>query len=262
VVERLYTVRQTAELLGTTPEEVRGWIEAGRLPAEEAAGSLLVSERGLVRFLAACGIDLGAILKKIEAEWAEEDEADRSAWAEAPPGATPAAKDQRPASPPPPAFAPPTASAPQAPPPTPTTSVNAAAAPAAASCAESSGPIIETPLGTDAASRLAEAILRDALARGAEAVYLEPVPGSLTLKLVVGGRVREKPRFASRLPKGLGPRLLERLRAMARTESEADAPAADFTVRLNGRPHRFLLADRPTEAGTGLAIYPVPEAPP
>jgi type II secretory ATPase GspE/PulE/Tfp pilus assembly ATPase PilB-like protein len=110
--------------------------------------------------------------------------------------------------------------------------------------------------GSDAAARLAQAILRDAIDRGAEAIYLEPIPRGLTLKLRVGGRVREKPRFASRLPKGLGPLLLQRLRTMARLAGSPGLVAV-FAVRLNGRPQRFRLEQCPMPHGQGLVIYPV-----
>jgi len=202
MAERLYSLQQTANLLGTSPGEVREWIDLGRLPAEQMAGAVWVSERGLVRFLTDRGIDLSAVLGE-----ALEPEA-----------------------------------------------VQAPAPPAEADA--------ETPARAggrgrgDAVSRLVEAILHDALRRGAEAVFLDPVPGSLTLRLRVGGRVREKPRFASHLPKGLGPLLVSRLRAMARM-AEATGRDAAFSVYVNGRPRPFRLEDRATPQGPGLAIYPL-----
>jgi len=180
VAERLYSVDQAAALLGTSPREIRRWIDVGHLPAEQLAGDVRVSERGLVRFITARGIDLGKVLS---AALPREPEA-------------------------------------------------------------------------DAVARLAEAVLADAVRRGADAILLEPVANGLTLKLRVGGRVREKPRFASHLPAGLGPRLLARFRAMAQSDGPAGRPAR-FSVRLNGNPHTFRLEGSDEPHGPGLAIYPV-----
>ena len=212
MAERLYSLQQTADLLGTSPAEVRRWIVLGRLPAEQMAGTVWVSERGLVGFLTARGIDLSAILgEAIEPE----------------------------------------------PPSAPSAGADASSAPPADADAASDPPIRpREPDRRDAASRLAEAILHDALRRGADAIFLDPVPGSLTLRLRVNGRVREKPRFASHLPRGLGPLLLSRLRAMAHMAEAAGRDAA-FSVYMDGRPRPFRLEDRPTPHGPGLAAYPL-----
>jgi len=192
MAERLYSVQQTADLLGTSAAEVRHWIDLGRLPVEQAAGEVRVSERGLVRFLTDRGIDLGELLSATLRPPAEAD------------GAAPEGEAAR----------------------------------------------------RDVVSRLAEAILHDALHRGADAIYLEPVPGSLTLKLRVADRVREKPRFASRLPRGLGPLLLARLRAMGHL-AESGGHDAAFSVHLDGQARAFRMEDQPTSDGPGLAIYPL-----
>jgi len=195
MAERLYSIAQTADLLGIPAAEVRRFIQAGALETERVAGDDRVSERGLVRFLSAQGIDLGRILR---AALAEEDEGPASA----PASATGSAERR------------------------------------------------------DAAAQLADAILRDAVARGADAVFLEPAGEGLTLKLRVAGRVREKPRFAAHLPRGLGPRLLARFRAMAGGLPEGAASAA-FEVTLGGRRRAFGLEVRRTAGGEGLAIFPV-----
>lgn len=213
MAERLYSLQQTADLLGTSVTQVRGWIASSRLPAEQAAGRIWISERGLVQFLTDRGIDLSAILEGA-------GHADR----------------------PPPRDAPPAQ---------PSTAADADAAGTDAASTGRRG----FPCG-DAVSRLAEAILHDALRRGADAIYLEPVPGSLTLKLRVGDRLREKPRFASRLPQGLGPRLLARFRAMGHL-AESGGHEAAFSVPVGGRAQAFRIEESPTADGPGLAIYPV-----
>jgi type II secretory ATPase GspE/PulE/Tfp pilus assembly ATPase PilB-like protein len=219
MAERLYNLPQTADLLGTSVHEVRRWIASGRLPAEQAAGEVCVSERGLVRFLTDRGIDLGELLCAV--------------------------------------MEPPTAAQAS----TTTAAPESAEADAARADAEAPPPEDE-PEGEASAprrnvvSRLAEAILHDALRRGADAIYLDPVPGSLTLRLRVGGRVREKPRFASRLPRGLGPLLLARFRAMGHL-AESGGHEAAFSVHVGGRAQAFRIEASPTPDGPGLAMYPV-----
>ncbi|MFO8014813.1 MAG: hypothetical protein R6X20_16075 [Phycisphaerae bacterium] len=217
MAERLYTLPQTAALLGASVTQVRRWIGSGRLPAEQAAGEVCVSERGLVRFLTDRGIDLGELLCAVVE----------------PPAAETATR-------PPEAHA------------------EAAAAPQEGEAApHEREPGGEAPSSRrDVVSRLAEAILHDALRRGADAIYLEPVPGSLTLRLRVAGRVREKPRFASRLPRGLGPLLLARFRAMGHL-AESGGHEAAFSVHVSGRAKAFRIEESSTPHGPGLAIYPV-----
>jgi len=216
MAERLYSVQQTADLLGTSVTEVRQWVDLGRLPAEQMAGAVWVSEHGLVRFLTDRGIDLGQILGAALRPSAPA--ASRPADAATPTRQTPPTREPDPA--------------------------------------DAGRPAEPAPARGDAASRLAEAILHDALRRGADAIFLEPVPGSLTLKLRAGGRVREKPRFASRLPTGLGPLLLARFRLMAHMADIAGRDAA-FSVHVAGQPRPFRIEDRPGPHGPGLAIYPV-----
>jgi len=112
------------------------------------------------------------------------------------------------------------------------------------------------PPGRAPATRLAEAILADAIRRGADAIRLEPVGAGLTLKLRVDGQLREKPRFASRLPAGLGPRLLARFREMARNDTTVDAENR-FTIRLEGRAYTFRLEEEEMPDGPGLVVIPV-----
>jgi excisionase family DNA binding protein len=215
MAERLYSLQQTADLLGASVTQVRRWIDSGRLPAEQTAGEVRVSERGLVRFLTDRGIDLGELLAA--------------------------------------AFEPP---------PAPASARTAEAETRAETEVRVEGepdarpPAPEAPSGRDAVSRLAEAILHDAVHRGADAIYLEPVPGSLTLRLRVRGRMREKPRFASRLPRGLGPLLLARFRAIGHL-AESGGHAAAFSVHMHGRAQPFRIEESPTPHGPGLALYPL-----
>ena len=64
--QRLYTLFQVADLLGSTLGEVESWISKGWLPCRQMPeGSVRVSEEGLVRFLESQGIDLGEVMSRI-----------------------------------------------------------------------------------------------------------------------------------------------------------------------------------------------------
>lgn len=192
MVERLYSIQQTADLLGASPADVRQWIQSGALPAEQFAGEVRVSEHGLVRFLKGRGIDLENVLSAV----LEEDGAPAPEPAEAPEAAV------------------------------------------------------------NVSTRLAEAILKDAVNRGAETISLEPRADTLTLKLRIGDRWREKPNFASRLPTGLGPLLVTQFRALARVSETSGGPPI-LEARLDGRTHFFRIETCSTPHGDGLLITPV-----
>ena len=192
MVERLYSIQQTADLLGASPGDVRQWIQSGALPAEQFAGEARVSEHGLVRFLKDRGIDLEHVLSAV----LEED------------GAPAPAPDEPPEA------------------------------------------------AVNVSTRLAEALLKDAVKRGAETISLEPRPNTLTLRLRIGGRWREKPNFASRLPTGLGPLLVAQFRALARVSETSGGPPI-LEARLDGRTHFFRIETCSTPHGDGLLIYPV-----
>jgi type II secretory ATPase GspE/PulE/Tfp pilus assembly ATPase PilB-like protein len=193
MAERLYSIQQTADLLGGSPADVRRWIDAGALQAEQLAGDVRVSERSLIRFLKDCGVDLAGVLRAIARE-------------------------------------------------------NAEPAPEPDDASEAA---------LNAPTRLAEAILKDAVGRGAETIALEPLPDTLTLRLRVGGRWREKPNFASRLPAGLGPLLMARFQALARVSAESGGPPT-LEAHLDGRTYFFRIDTCSTPHGDGLLIYPIP----
>lgn len=217
MVERLYSARQVADLLGVSSIDVNQWIHSGLLEAEQLAGDIRVSERGVVRFLRDLGIDLGSVLRA-----ALEQEAERGAES-----ATAAAES-----------APETPDAEPGPMPPDSRSARAEAV-------------------ADVTTRLAEAILEDALKRGAEAIFLEPLPNSLSLKLRIDDRWHEKPNFASRLPPGLGPLLMTQFRTLARV-SEAGRQEATFQAHVDGRARSFRIETCSTPHGDGLLIRPTP----
>ncbi len=48
---KLYTVTETAELLGITPQTVRAYIKAGRLRGQRVGRPILITERSIRQFL-------------------------------------------------------------------------------------------------------------------------------------------------------------------------------------------------------------------
>ena len=232
MAERLYDVPQAANLLGATPADVWHWIERGWLPAERLPeGSTRISESGLVRFLKDRGIDLAEIVAQTMLK-------------EAPPADPPAAPAE-PAAP----------SGPADP-----------AAPAAARTAGGNGQgaaaPAETPGRTDTAAQVIEAILDDAVRRSAEAVHLEPLADGLTLSLRIDGVLHAKPNFRDRMPQGIGPRLVERLKVLAHLDvSESHRPQSGaFAGAAGGRDVEFRVATFPTIHGEKAVVRVVDRA--
>lgn len=66
--ERLFTTHQVADLLGATPNQVYQWIERGWLASQQLPdGPIRVSERGLIEFLKARGIDIMQLMASASA---------------------------------------------------------------------------------------------------------------------------------------------------------------------------------------------------
>lgn len=77
-MERLFTAYQVADILGRTRGEVQAWIEDGKLASQRLDdGTVRISEKQLVRFLRAQGIDMEAIMAetlKADRQQASEEE--------------------------------------------------------------------------------------------------------------------------------------------------------------------------------------------
>ncbi len=227
MAERLYSLEQVADLVGSTAHTVRGWVDMGWLDAESLpGGQLRVSERGLVRFLQDRGVDLEEVLDLVLALESDTDE---------PPGAA----DEREAEPPRGADVPPE-DARRMPPPE----------------AESAPEPPQAPAPKPAENglhRLLTAILKDAIDRRAEAAHFEPTAEGLALWLRVDGRLHEKPNFRTRLPEGLGSRLLARIAHLA---GVGRSGRGTFAVRIDDRDETFQVAACPTQHGVRLAVRP------
>jgi len=119
-------------------------------------------------------------------------------------------------------------------------------------------PAVREPaaFGSDPPGQLAEAILRDALGRGAEAIHIETERDGLALRLHVDGIVHEKPNFKSHLPGDLGKRLIERFESVAALPARAPRKAV-FRARLDGKIVWLRVALCPTPYGHRLVVRPI-----
>jgi type II secretory ATPase GspE/PulE/Tfp pilus assembly ATPase PilB-like protein len=243
--ERLYTIYQVADLLGSTPGEVLTWIRQGRLDYRGDDGRRQISQGSLVRFLRREGIDIEQVLAKAvlgaggqrpvgdgkaqahgNGSRPARQDAPRSAVAAAddlagkyvadvvphPPGQGQERAEEAPASREP--VAPREAAAPAV------AEHSAGGQPGGNGDGQIPAPPSMDPLSApadqaldaeivapDPAQSLAEAILKDAVARRATAIHLEPTGGQeggaapgLALRLRVDGVLQEKVNFRLRLP--------------------------------------------------------------
>jgi len=112
------------------------------------------------------------------------------------------------------------------------------------------------PEPADPAAQVAQAILADAVSSRATHVHLEPQPGSLALRLRIDGVIREKANFRRRLPRGLAPHLLARLKQWAGLEGTRPAPVrtGSFSRTVEGRAVKVALSATATSHGDRLVL--------
>jgi type II secretory ATPase GspE/PulE/Tfp pilus assembly ATPase PilB-like protein len=113
-----------------------------------------------------------------------------------------------------------------------------------------------------AAGPVAEAILRDALRRGATAIHFESQSDGLTLRLRLGGRLYEKPNFRRRFPSAMAPNLLaafKRLVGLDVLESHRPQEGA-LKLTLAGQELDLRISTCPTQFGQNLVVILQPAA--
>jgi type II secretory ATPase GspE/PulE/Tfp pilus assembly ATPase PilB-like protein len=225
MAERLFSPQQVAELLGVTPDTIHGWVRRGWLGSERLLeGRLVIGESAVARFLKNQGIDIEELfVKSVAREGAARPPAGEAAGARAtaPPPPVAAVEDRL------------RAASPESPP---------------------LGAAEGIPAG--AVGQVFDAVLKDALKRGATAIHFDAQPDGLTLRLRVGGRLYEKPRFNLRLPKGMRtslPALCKRLGGL-RPEETARPQGGGFKVRMEGQDRHFRITSCPTSAGESIVI--------
>ncbi|MDP7636101.1 MAG: ATPase, T2SS/T4P/T4SS family [Phycisphaerae bacterium] len=104
--------------------------------------------------------------------------------------------------------------------------------------------------------QIVDAILADAIRCGAQAFHLTPRREGLALQLRLGGLLHDKVNFARRLPRGLEPKLLAHLMALAGVDPGTPMPkSADFGRFVEGREVRLHLSAVPTIHGPRIVIH-------
>ena len=220
---RLYTTYQVAELLGSPPEAVVGWMKKGILPFQRMNDqSIRVSEKHLVQFLRRQGIDISALMAQAATREKE----------------TP---QQQPHSPKPSA---------------------APSAPARVSKPEAAEAPSQTPAEIPAAQVL-DAVLRKAIVSRATDLVLGPSKDSLSLQLRIDGTMHVNESFAQRLPRALVKELPQYLLAQAGLNSSGAAvQKGQFRRRLDGQEVALEVTAIPAQGSWRLICHlPAPVRP-
>ena len=228
MAERLFSIHQIADLLGTSQKAVKDWVDKGWMPFKRLPdGPIRIPEKGLVRFLKDRGIDLRAIMAEVAQREAEEPydsqmpEAPstdrRETVAEQEPQMGAAVSHALPKRSPPPSPA-----------------------------AEQQYPV----------AQVAEAILQDAVAKRATHIHLDPCRDGLTLRARIDGVLYEKGNFRERLPKPVAAGLIAHFKALGgmKTEKMPRLQTGLFDSSIEGREVGFRLAIWPTVQGEKLVI--------
>lgn len=234
MAEKLFTTSQVANLLGATPGTVMDWINNGWLDSRRLPhGPIRISEANLKQFLNARGIDLGEIGAKMEAEEGEYLEEVKEDSSHQPLSASRSAK----------------------------TAVAVETSPRLSEPVEQVK-IIPEQMGNSAA-QVAEAIIDDALARKATHIHLEPTADGLLLRLRIDGVLHEKTNFKLRLPKDLGPKLIQCLKEQSDLPGDSSAPQCGvLRSSAKGRAAECEIATFPTRHGEKIVITIPPKRQP
>lgn len=109
----------------------------------------------------------------------------------------------------------------------------------------------------DAASQVAEAILRNAVAKRVSGVHLESRQDGLALRVRIDGTLHDKVNFKARLPKALAPQLIAHFKSLAGVDAEErQRPQTGcFRSNFDGREVTFHLATCPALHGEKLLIH-------
>ncbi len=252
MAERQFTTCQVADVLGTTPDVVTGWIRSGQLEStKQLEGPVRISQQQFTKFLKKEGIDIDKIMAKETSlpETTSPRQTPDQATQQAPEdmlddipasSAEPVDRVVAPAPEPAPSIAEeapaPAPSAPQAPP---------ASEPAKA-------PQTSAPTAT---AQVADAIVADAVTRGADAVHLDISDGTLSLRLRLHGVLEEKAGFKKRLPESVGQELMSHFKTLVGIAPDATGlqSGSDETTSAR-RDVRLTISAVQTSKGERLVI--------
>jgi len=248
MLERLFSTDQIAELLGTSPSAVHGWIQRGWLPPKRLPdGGIRISEKGLVRFLRDRGVDIAALMTRIS----EKEPAVQVK--ELPPLDTPRRGDGEPEAKPQaarePDVEPEVESEPEAEP-------QAYTEPEPAEAPEADVYEAHPDQAVERSAQIAEAIISDAVALRASHVHLDRTRDELRLRLRIDRVLHEKGNFRRRLREGLAGRICEYFTSRAGLPTvPPNRPASgSFSSTIQGRQVEFRLTCCPTVGGQKVLL--------
>ncbi|MCK4624916.1 MAG: Flp pilus assembly complex ATPase component TadA, partial [Phycisphaerae bacterium] len=263
MLERLFNTHQIADLLGTNEAAVNDWIKRGWLPVRDSPGQQVrISEKGLVQFLKNRGIDLEAIITNVAPDDPQEPLPETVSPEEplAPrpfdgaQGRRQGREQGRTAAHPAEPISPPSEESPR--------TERPQVAPAPQTDRVPPDEVVEEvehleSHQADPAAQVADALLRNAAVKRVSHIHLDSFRDELSLRVRIDGLLHDKPNFKSRLPKGLGPRLVAHLKNLAGLEvgEVAHPKTGSFHFDINGVQEDFRLATHPTLHGERLVIH-------
>ena len=283
--ERSFSTYQLADLLGVTAGEVATWMDKGWLGYRKIdGGTVRVSETQLVAFLKEQGIDINMILTSAAPGASAADIAERYPSPQlSQPAQQPARANQpvaakldveqvanealwTPIALPPMELAQSDAieESPvdssdigQEVPPEPMQEMPAELPQEAAAARYVPAPVpppatVSVAAAGEPAGQVANAILRDAIARGAQAIHLEPRGDGLSLRLRVDGVLYDKANFQARLPERIAPKLIETLCRQAGLSGSAGS--GSFMMDYDGRAVAVTLSAVAVDAGSRIVL--------
>ena len=105
------------------------------------------------------------------------------------------------------------------------------------------------------AHQIVRAILTDAVTRGATAIRLEARGDQVTLRMRLDGLLQERKSFKRRLPGGMGPKLIDELRSLARLNGEVSGPQTSrVETTAGGRAIELGVSALPTVGGQEIVV--------
>ena len=122
--------------------------------------------------------------------------------------------------------------------------------------AQPAGDPVQAPATGDPAAQVAQAILQDAIARGASDIHLDSAAEGLALRLRIDGVLQDKTSFKARLPQNLAPQIIAHFKAQAALDVQRTRQAQQglFAFTADGRQVKLRLSAWPTIHGEKLTI--------
>ena len=228
MLNRLFSVHQVADLLGSDPKGVNNWLDMGWLQSKRMPdGSIKISEKSLIDFLQKRGIDIGELMAKISAQEGEDS-----------PGPDPSGETSE-----------------QIAAPTEESSPKEIDQPIEAALP----PILRAPSpqpapSGDPFSDSVHTILQEAIANRASHIHLEPRPDGLSLRMRIDGVLHDKTDLSLRLTKPGAPRLIREFKKLAALDPATHPQEGKFSSTVADSELQFHVVTCPTVWGEKIIV--------